>query len=171
MQLHLLLRKMNPSDYARSAISRQARNRPLVPMAGSPPAGAESAPGGGASAVSNHFRHIPAQRARRFTFELFPCGGSSRKVNLLARPPASLVTFSLPSTSGPCGPTTLAPSRTATNPFWSCAYERLCPTFASLSGDSGDFHRLNQLSHSPTFKSRKPGHTPGNVKREIETYG
>ena len=49
-------------------------------------------------------------------------------------------------------------------PFGSCAYERLCPTFASLSGKSGDFHRLNHLCHSPAFKNRKPWHTPGNVK-------
>ena len=49
-------------------------------------------------------------------------------------------------------------------PFGAGAYERLCPTFASLSGKSGDFHRLNHLCHSPTFKNRKPWHTPGNVK-------
>src|SRR5580692_8330205 len=49
-------------------------------------------------------------------------------------------------------------------PFGSSAYERLCPTFASLSGKSGNFHRLTHLCHSPTLKNRKPWHTPGNVK-------
>jgi hypothetical protein len=48
--------------------------------------------------------------------------------------------------------------------FGSCAHERLCLIFASLSGNSSDLHRLNHLCHSPTFKNRKPGHTPGNVK-------
>ena len=49
-------------------------------------------------------------------------------------------------------------------PFGPCAYERLCPTFASLSGKLGDFHRLNHFCHSPTFKISKPWHTPGSVK-------
>jgi hypothetical protein len=49
-------------------------------------------------------------------------------------------------------------------PFWSYSYERLCPKFSSLSGNSGDFHHLAHLCHSPTFQNRKPGHTPGNVK-------
>jgi hypothetical protein len=49
-------------------------------------------------------------------------------------------------------------------PFGSCAYKRLRPTFASPSSNSGDFHRLTHLFHSPTFKNRKPWHTPGDVK-------
>ena len=49
-------------------------------------------------------------------------------------------------------------------PFASCAFERLRPTFASPSSNSGDFHRLAHLFHSPTFKNRKSWHAPGDVK-------
>src|SRR6202041_1540279 len=40
-------------------------------------------------------------------------------------------------------------------PFGSCVHERLCPTFASLSGNSGDFHRLNAFVSQSNIQKQK----------------
>ena len=40
-------------------------------------------------------------------------------------------------------------------PFGSCVHERLCPTFASLSGNSGDFHRLNAFVSQSSIQKQK----------------
>jgi hypothetical protein len=42
-------------------------------------------------------------------------------------------------------------------PFGSCACARLCPTFASLSGKSGDFHRLNAFVSQSNIQKQKTG--------------
>ena len=96
--LHLPLRKMNSRDYARSAILCQAKNR--ADGRKSPPAGAESAPRGGAdSAGSNHFRHFPRSGPDDSLLDFY-LQRSSREVKSLARQSASPATSSLPSTSG-----------------------------------------------------------------------
>src|SRR6202041_1189865 len=40
-------------------------------------------------------------------------------------------------------------------PFGSCVHERLCPTVASHSGNSGDFHRLNAFVSQSNIQKQK----------------
>jgi hypothetical protein len=77
-------------------------------------------------------------------------GVSNHQVSAYAAEPGALRCEPLKAASG-------AFVAHANFPFGCCAYERLCPTFASLSGNSCDFHLLNAFVSQSNIQKQKTG--------------
>jgi hypothetical protein len=125
------------------------------------PAGAESTPVGGASAGRQPLPAFPRAASRTIRFWTFPCGGSSRKVKSLARQPARLVTFPLPSTIigrvvlvvPPCWPLRALPP-TLTKPLFSAPCRLSCRK--RLAGSIRKPHTVLgcRIEQYPAFEGR-----------------